>query len=211
MSKVKRTLSAVLLILSITACKGQDSSQELFDDYLEEFENQSLPYAAYTFEDKKATFIIDGNFTVFIPSSLRENVKSTFRGVCLLPVRDNFKAVLIMEKFIDGYGDTVTKIHAITYKHDGTLIDDKELAGFLVDSWQAFSNILEGYIIDKSFYQYLYPEIEDKDMKGNHALLEVKTRYRIDQVGKIIEEKVTTVEGYFQSKNGNYKLVKKFN
>lgn len=206
-------------MLCFLGCKGQgkqldDSNQKLFEDYLSNFKNQPLPYTidkkevARLRNYKDATVKLADDFRVFVPAQLKKDI-GDLRCISTFPSSGNFKAVLILHKFVDRYENTVTKVYVVTYEPNGRVIDSKELAGYLIDSWEASSNVLEDYRIEKYAYQYRMPE--DRDMSRYFRLRETKSQFKIEEDGKISELNVTVTEGYFEASLSGYKLIKSVN
>jgi hypothetical protein len=207
----------ILIIPCFLGCKGQgkqldDSNQKLFEDYLSSFKNQPLPHTidkkevARLRNYKDATVELADDFGVFVPAQLKKKDIGELRCISTFPSSGNFKAILILHKFVDRYENTVTKVYIVTHEPNGRVIDCKELAGYLIDSWEAYSNVLEDYRIEKYAYQYRMPE--DTDMSKYFRLRETKSQFEIAEDGKISELNVTVTEGYFEASLNGYKLVK---
>ncbi|MDR2815626.1 MAG: hypothetical protein LBB62_02850, partial [Proteiniphilum sp.] len=181
--------------------------------YLLAFEKQDLPFKM----DRKAVFEMINNadsffeikdrMKIFIPMDLiKDYPDSKFRSLYVLPEYNEIVLILILQDFINEYNMRVIKNHIVSYDKNGVVIDYQELAGGVIDAWEAYLEIANSYTVKRKLYQYRVNN--DKEEIRYFRLIETCYVYTINNAGLIEETKRIEREGYFEGDRTGYSFVK---
>lgn len=216
---MKNLKYCILLFISVSCLGGikpnntDAETKRLFEQYLLIFEKQELPFKM----DRKAVFEMMNNADVyfeikdslktFIPEGFIKNYPdSEFRSLYVLPEYGDIVLVLVLQDFINEYDMRVVKNHVVSYDKKGGVIDYQELAGVVIDAWEAFLEISDDYIVKRKLYQVRINN--DKEEIRYSRLVETCYEYTISNAGLVEETKRTVREGYFEGDWTGYKYVK---
>ena len=202
--------------MGVRAQTKQLGTMSLFENYLGTFKKTSLPINL----DRDAVFEIVNNgsrlheinnsFKRFIPTELlKRNLNSTFKSLYLLPSRDSIVVTLVMQEYTDKHEMENARIYIITYNKKNHFVDYQELAGVVVDFWEAFGEISCDYAIVSKCYQY---KMGNKvDMIKYLCFAEDLYEYYITNSGMIKKTKETKRNGYFECGATGYNYIKPMN
>ncbi len=211
-----------ILLLTSVLCIGikaqikQTRTMLLFENYLATLKKISLPVKL----NRDAVFEIVNNgdrlhkinnsFKRFIPTELQKiNLNSTFRSLYLLPNHGSIVVTLIVQEYTDKYEMENARIYIVTYNAKGDFVDSQELAGAIVDFWEAFGEISRDYAIVSKSYQY---KMGNKvDMVKYLCFTEDICEYYVTNSGMIKKTKETKRNGYFECGPAGYNFIKPLN
>ena len=213
MAKFKYCFLLLITISCLGVVKPDTETKRLFEKYLLTFRGQTLPFKM----DRKAVFEMmnfEDNFSeikdsleIFIPEELKSNhPNSKFISMYLFPEYNDIIVVLILQNFVNDYGIRVVKNHLVTYSKKGDLIDCQELAGVVLDAWEAFLEISKDYLIKRELYQFRINNESNQTKYFN--LTETIYNYTITTSGLIKEIETTIREGYFEGDWSGYRFIK---
>ena len=211
-----------ILLLTSVLCIGvkaqikQTKTMLLFENYLATLKKISLPVKL----NRDAVFEIVNNgdrlhkinnsFKRFIPTELQKiNLNSTFRSLYLFPNRDSIVVTLIVQEYTDEYEMENARIYIVTYNAKGDFVDSQELAGAIVDFWEAFGEISCDYAIVSKSYQFKMGD--EVDMAKYDCSEENIYEYYITNSGMIKKTKETKRNGYFECGPAGYNFIKPLN
>lgn len=216
MMKINYLIFPFIIISCLGDIKSNNNDYEiktLFEQYLFAFKRQDLPFMM----DRKAVFEMMNNadsffeikdsLKTFIPAELLKNYPNCiFRSLYILPEYNEIILVLILQDFKDEYDMRVVKNHLVTYNSNGVILDCQELAGVVIDAWEAYFDISDEFTLDRKLYQRrINSNIEENKYS---YLVETCYEYHINHVGLILETNRTTRGGYFEGDWTGYNFVK---
>ncbi|TKG87737.1 hypothetical protein EYV94_27980 [Puteibacter caeruleilacunae] len=184
--------------------------KDLFLDYLKCFNEKSLPIKlnrtqVLALEDLNNSLTeIDTNLHAFVPAELKKNFNdSKFKGLYVLPKKYGKNVVLLLHGYVDQYEANVFKLYLVIYDDDGDVTDYQEVAGFILDVWEAYLSIDENYDVRKKTHNYKI----NRDSKYA-ILVETNYIYRLSAIGLINEQSKFSREGFFDEDSHEYKFMK---
>ena len=140
----------------------------------------------------------------FIPIELIEkHPNSTFRGIYKLPEYGDVFLVMVVQEFLQKYGNEAAIAFIISYNRNGVIIDYQILGGQIVDVWESFFEVKQEYNIIQKSYRHEF----NIDIKGCICFLETIVEYNISSDGHITETHSISREGYFESILSGYRYV----